>query len=47
MAWIRQISLFAPGLYKGVLDARLLASLGVAPKCGKAPRIQHVLYGSH
>lgn len=44
MAWIRQISLFAPGHYKGVLDARLLASLGVAPKGGKAPRIQHVLW---
>ncbi|XP_004304923.1 PREDICTED: putative ribonuclease H protein At1g65750-like [Fragaria vesca subsp. vesca] len=44
MAWIRQISLFAPGHYKGVLDARLLAFLGVAPKGGKAPRIQHVLW---
>ncbi|KAL6187367.1 hypothetical protein ACLB2K_038766 [Fragaria x ananassa] len=44
MAWIREISLFAPGHYKGVLDARLLASLGVAPKGGKAPRIQHVLW---
>ncbi|KAL6214721.1 hypothetical protein ACLB2K_014153 [Fragaria x ananassa] len=44
MAWIREISLFPPGHYKGVLDARLLASLGVAPKGGKAPRIQHVLW---
>ncbi|KAL6146425.1 hypothetical protein ACLB2K_057104 [Fragaria x ananassa] len=39
-----KLSLFAPGHYKGVLDARLLASLGVAPKGGKAPRIQHVLW---
>ena len=46
MAWIRQISLFAPSHYNGVLDACLLVSLGVAPKCGKAPRIQHVLWQS-
>ena len=44
MEWIRQISLFALDHYKGVFDARLLASLGVAPKGGKAPRIQHVLW---
>ena len=46
MAWIRQVSLFSPGHYKGVLDGRLLSSLGVAPKRGKAPKIQHVLWHS-
>ncbi|PRQ16567.1 putative ribonuclease H-like domain-containing protein [Rosa chinensis] len=44
MAWIRQFGSLVPGYYKGVLDSRLLSSLGVCPKPRKAPKIQRVLW---
>ena len=44
LAWLRQTSVFTPGHCKGVLDSRLLSSLGVHRQTGMAPKIHYVLW---